>query len=143
MVRFIQFLIVSIIIASSASADSPPISSSPAGPDCVKLLMCNGQGSAGDCTDPSTSDEVVADVTGYTRMTFYAHLSSATTFTCNPVHSDRGHDIGVGNGDTATAIAITDSTPAPTASVNWNKMWITCSTISGGTVIVNVLACRD
>lgn len=143
--RWCGVLCAALLWAGGAWADVGPqlASDAPASGTngCQKYLMCNAQTSTGDCT--RAGDEIVARLFGRYTVTFYGTQSTATTYSCDIVSNDEGHDEASGSGYTVNTSSLTNSAEVLSLEGLFDYVWVNCSSISGGgaAVTVTMLAC--
>lgn len=100
--------------------------------------MCNAQASTGDCTS-SGGDEIVATVSSFSAITFYATQSTASAFTCNIMSNDVGHDAASGAGQQVNVTSLTKTEQVITLYGTLNKVWVTCPSITDAAVTVTMI----
>lgn len=106
----------------------------------------------GNATGTCTGDEISVDLRGRWALGLYASQSTATTFACNLQTTDAPlHDTV---GDTPATIADPlDENDDTSTNLLWqtgrfrtidaplNRVWVTCPTISGGSVTITAESC--
>lgn len=127
------------IVPISALADANP-SATDLGMQCFRYVMCNAQTVTGDCV--SNGDEIVVELGTRSTLTAYSLQSNATSYTCNFVHSDRGHDVGFGVGVETTLFQLTEtSRSASLTGALFGHGWWTCPVLADNAVIITMYVC--
>ena len=136
------FLLGTLLFAANVSfADaSPPVVESLTG--CVVYKMCNAQTATGDCSVlPASGDELVLKVASFSNLTFYSTQSTATTYSCDVVSNDVGHDALSGAGHQINTASITESAPILSFSGLFYYLWVNCSAIANNQVTITLQVC--
>lgn len=130
-----------LVLASGAVADTPALSLK-RDEGALEGFLCLTQTATGACT--SGGDEIVSPpLQGYTTITLDATASTATTYTCDLFTSWLGHDLDSGNGFDRTTTALTNTQETVGLSDGgWTRVWIECTTITGGNITVKFFATR-
>lgn len=142
--HILSVVTVLMLLPWLAWADVAPAAHKQGRNGCQSYVLCDAEGDTGDCM--SGGDEIVLDNLGGSRSrhTIFAHRSAATTFSCDIIASDMGHDEGGGAGVDVTATSITQGAPSHTLEgLGALFLWANCSTISGGgaTVTMTINSC--
>jgi len=146
-----RLILLALLVATAASADNPPISSAtingPGGGVTKLGTLCSAQPSSGTSTGCTgtvngVSDQLVADLRGYSSVAFYANQSTATTFTCDVYTSDNGYDAdsGVGQDRSSTAMSETQTMIVLDGALAF--AWIECSAIADNQVTITFVATK-
>jgi hypothetical protein len=139
--KYVITLMAITMAAGMANADVAPTVIRDMGSVGVVYVMCDAE--ADDDTDCGAADEIVADVAGFSSITFYSTRSTATTYTCNVMSNALGHDAVTGDGFDVSATPLSDTQEAITLSGPFSYVWVTCGTITGGNVTVDMLGQRS
>lgn len=140
----LALLAAALIFAVPAVADVRPARTLLSG-GCAEYVLCSAEadGTAGCDNNAATPDNIVADVTGTARITFYATDSTASSFTCNAYTSADSYSSTKRAAITASALGtqITESTQVVSVEGAMRFVWIECAAPVGGTVTIEALAC--
>jgi hypothetical protein len=136
-----------LLLAAPALADNPPLSAFVYGPNAeVKGgTLCSAQtATSTGCTGTvnGVSDQLVADLRGYSSVAFYGNQSTATGYTCDVYTSDNGYDAdsGVGQDRSTTALSVTQEAIVLDGALAF--AWIECSAIADNSVIITFVATK-
>lgn len=134
-------LAVVLALASfTAHADTNPKVVESMGEFGAIYTMCDAQTATGDCLDVK-GDEIVLQAGAFKFLTFYSKQSTASTYTCDVMSNEIGHDAASGTGDDLTATAITEAAETTTLEGVFGYIWVTCSAINAdGNVTISVVA---
>ena len=137
-------VMAALLLPAVSTADTAPIAERVNA--CIKFTMCNAQTALGDCTAlPASGDELVVRVNGTSRLTFYGMQSTATTYSCNVISNDRGHDAATGVGFRVNTASITNTAPILSLVGLFDYVWVNCTAIDGGpdAATITMLQCSN
>lgn len=140
MKRFILLLAAFMVAPIISYADSPPEVVAYMGRVGTVFKMCDAEADTTDCLDAS-GDEIVLDTAGFTSIAI-DFSESTTTFTCEAMGNNVGHDAASGVGQDLVATSFSGSQFSQTLPVTVRYIWITCSANAGGAVTVTAFGRR-
>jgi hypothetical protein len=139
-------LFLSIALAMPALADNPPLSQSvfngPTGITKVGTLCSAQTATSTGCTGTvnGTSDQLVADLRGFTSVAFYSNQSASTSYTCDVYSSDNGYDSDSGVGQDRSTTSLSETQEMIVLDGALGFVWVECSSIANSSVTVTFVA---
>lgn len=132
-------LILILAFALLALARSAHADVGVGGPSGSPWPLCAAQTATGACTEsPASGEERVATVDGFSTFTAFAEASTATTFTCQIISNDEGHDDATADGDGTVVATLTQASRQARWPGPDSKLFVTCNPITGGNVTITV-----
>lgn len=146
----LALLTLALALAAPSLADNPPMSqfvySNGDGTSTRGGTLCSAQtATATGCTGTvnGVSDELVADLRGFSTITLDSTASTATSYTCDLYTSALGYDGDSGAGQDRTTTALTETQQTVGLSDGGRSfVWVECSAISGGSVTISFVATK-
>lgn len=132
----------SVVRPASADIDATMIILNHA---CREFYVCAGEQDTTEACDNQSIPalNIVADMTGFSTISFFAAESTAPTFSCNAFTSALGYHATQRSQITSAGAGTEISNTNTLVSISgvFRKVWVECSSIPSGYVTIRATAC--
>lgn len=129
-------ILLGLLVATYALADNPSLNEQVLQGGGGKIIktgtLCSGQTSASTgCTGSvgGRTDELVADLTGFSSVVFYSNQSTSPNYVCDIYSSDTGYDTDSGVGIDRSDQSLSNLQEMIVLDGALFKVWAECSTL--------------
>lgn len=136
-----KWILALLLLALPARADVAPEKIASYSNQCAIYKMCDAEMDTGTCL-ASGGDEIVLQSGTRSNMTFYGLQSTASTYTAEINHGDRGHDDSSDDG-VAVSTTLTNASEGLSIAGLFGYIWVNLTANAGDNegVTITVLVC--